>query len=61
MYEAFKNLGEEVLTSAIPNAHYGIDKNQKSAIEFYFNKMNELGLSKLYGDQLPDEEFYYNI
>ena len=61
MYEAFKNLGEDVLTSAIPNAHYGIDENQKSAIEFYFNKMNELGLSKLYGEQLPDEEFYYNI
>ena len=61
MYDAFKNLGEEVLTSAIPNANFKIEENQKSAIEFYLNKMSDLGLGALYGGELPDEEFYYSI
>ena len=34
MYDAIKNLGEEILTSAIPNANFKIEENQKSAIEF---------------------------
>ena len=61
MYDAFRNLGEDILRSAIPQSHYGIDKNQKEAIEFYLNKMNELDLGNLYGGTLPDEGFYYSI
>lgn len=59
MYQSFEALGEEVLTKAIPHCHYGIDDNQKDAITYYFNKMNELNLSAQYGGVIPDEEFYY--
>lgn len=61
MYKGFEKLGQETLTSAIPNCHYGIDENQKAAIEYYFNKLNELGLAAQYGGELPSEEFYYTI
>lgn len=61
MNETFETLGEETLISAIPNCHYGIEENQKEAIEFYFNKLNELGMSAQYGGTLPGEEFYYSI
>ena len=60
-YQAFETLGKDTLTQAIPNCHYGIDENQKAAIDFYFNKLNELGMSAQYGGELPNEEFYYNI
>ena len=56
--EAFATLGEEVLTSSIPNCHYGFSDNQKEAVEAYFNQMNSLGLSAGYGGNLPDENFY---
>ena len=58
-YSGFETLGKDVLENAIPNAHFGLDDAQKDAIEFYFTKMGELGLSAAYGGVLPDEGFYY--
>lgn len=61
MHESFSTLGKETLIKAIPNCHFGIEENQKDAIENYFNKMNELGLGAQFGEKLPDEEFYFNF
>lgn len=61
MYTSFEKMGKEALEQAIPNCHYEIEENQKVAIEYYFNKMKDLGLSKQYGEKLPDENFYYSI
>lgn len=60
-YQSFETLGKDTLMNAIPNCHYGIDENQKNAIDFYFNTLNELGMSAQYGGDLPNEEFYYSI
>lgn len=59
MYSGFETLGKDVLEAAIPDSHFGLDDAQKDAIEFYFTKMGELGLSAAYGGVLPDEGFYY--
>ena len=58
MQTQLKGLGEEAIKSALPNSHIGIEENQKDAIEFYFNKLFDLGLGKTFGDKLPDENFY---
>ncbi len=57
---SFKNLGQDVLASAIPMCHYGIDEKQKEAIEYYFTKMSNLGLSAAFGGELPENAFYYH-
>lgn len=59
--EKLNTLGEATLTSSLPNCHIGIEENQKGAIEFYFNKLNEIGLSAQYGGKLPGEDFYLTI
>lgn len=59
--KTFETLGKETLQTAIPHCHYGIEENQKDAIEYYFSAMNSLGLSKQYGEKLPDQDFYYTI
>ena len=59
--KTFETLGKETLQAAIPHCHYGIEENQKDAIEYYFSAMNSLGLSKQYGEKLPDQDFYYTI
>lgn len=61
MHESFSSLGKEALMKAIPNCHFGIEDNQKDAIENYFNKMSELGLGAQFGEKLPDEEFYFSF
>lgn len=61
MYDSFKSMGKEVLENAIPKCHFGIDENQKDAINAYFTKMSDLGFAKQYGEILPDEKFYYSI
>ena len=61
MHESFSTLGKETLIKAIPNCHFGIEDNQKDAIENYFNKMSELGLGAQFGEKLPDEEFYFSF
>lgn len=55
------SLGETTLTSSLPNCHIAIEENQQEAIEFYFTKLNEIGLGKTYGEKLPDEEFYITL
>lgn len=59
--ESLATLGEETLKNALPNCHFGIDENQKSAIEFYFNKLTELNLEKTFGGVLPSEDFYISL
>lgn len=56
--ESFMKLGEETLINAIPRCHYALYDDDKEAIEFYFEKLDELGLSAMYGGSLPDEAFY---
>lgn len=58
--ETFAKLGKEILTIAIPNCHYQLLESDQEAVEFYLNKLNELGLDKMYGGKLPDEGFYAN-
>lgn len=59
MSSYFNNLGVDILENAIPNCHYEINDNQKEAIEYYFNTLNDLGKSAMYGGTIPDEQFYY--
>ncbi len=61
MHSSFSALGKEILVSAIPECHYEIRENQKEAIEFYFNAMDELKFSAQFGGTLPDENFYYHL
>ena len=56
--ETLAKIGSDVLTKAIPNCHFINAKYNKSEIEFYFNKLIELGLGKTIGGKLPDEDFY---
>ena len=56
--ETFSKLGVEVLTNAIPNCHYELVEDEISPIVAYFNILNDLGLSAMYGNTLPDESFY---
>ena len=56
--ETFSKLGVEVLTNAIPNCHYELVEDEVSPIVAYFNILNDLGLSAMYGNTLPDESFY---
>jgi hypothetical protein len=57
----FATIGEAVLTSAIPNCHFGFSTSQKASIETYFLNMEKIGLSAAYGGSLPDENFYLNF
>lgn len=56
--ETLNKVGTETLTRAIPLCHFVNTKYNKAEIEFYFNKLIELGLSGAIGGQLPDEDFY---
>lgn len=58
METPLKSLGENIIKSALPNCHIGIDANQKEAIKYYFEKLSDLGLEKTFGEKLPDEAFY---
>lgn len=49
----------ENLTKAIPNCNILTHSLNKEEVEFYLNKIVELGLSKTIGGSLPDEKFYY--
>lgn len=61
--KTFETIGVNNLTSSIPNCNFAIkdDEVEKTAIEGYFNKMAELGLSNQFGAKLPDEQFYYHF
>lgn len=56
--QTLAKIGSETLVKAIPNCHFINDKYNKAEIEFYFNKLIELGLGNTIGGKLPDEDFY---
>lgn len=59
--ESLSKLGAETLKASLPNCHFGIEDNQKEAIEFYFTKLIDLGLGQTMGGVLPSEEFYLSL
>jgi len=56
--ETFNKLGEDTLIKAIPNCHYMILENEKSAVNKYLQLLIDLGLGAQVGGKLPDEEFF---
>lgn len=56
--DALKKVGVDTLTLAAPRCNFISTKYNKQEVEFYFNKLIELGLGKTIGDSLPDEDFY---
>ncbi len=48
----------ENLSIAIPNCNFIEKELNKEEVEFYFQKVIELGLGASLGGKLPDEEFY---
>lgn len=54
----FEKLGVSTLIKAIPNCHFELVDNEKTAIESFFNILNDLGLSAMYGNTMPDDSFY---
>ena len=46
------------LIKAIPNCHYMILENEKSAVNKYLQLLIDLGLGAQVGGKLPDEEFF---
>ena len=56
--QTFKTLGAETLVKAIPNCHYNILDNEKSAVNKYLQLLIDLGLGAQVGGKLPDEEFF---
>lgn len=57
--ESLNKIGEEVLQQAILKCNLRFDSYQKEAINFYFQKVIDLGIGKTVGEKLPDEGFYY--
>ena len=56
--QTFKTLGADTLVKAIPNCHYNILDNEKSAVNKYLQLLIDLGLGAQVGGKLPDEEFF---
>lgn len=56
---SLEKIGEEILNKAILKCNLRFDAAQRDAINYYFNKVIDLGLGKTIGDKLPDEGFYY--
>ncbi len=56
--EGLAKLGVDKLILAIPNCHFLTKELNKSEVEFYLNKLIELGLGKSIGGKLPSEAFY---
>ena len=59
--DAFKNVGVEALTKAIPNCWISIKskEEQQAAIKYYAEKLVSLGLGAQIGGGAPSEDFYY--
>lgn len=49
----------ENLAAAIPNCNFLTKDLNREEVEYYFNKIIELGLGASVGGKLPDEGFYY--
>jgi len=56
--KTLQNLGEEVLTRAVPKCNFVTDNYNPLEVEFYFKKLFDLGLEKTIGGALPGESFY---
>lgn len=55
---SLEKIGVATLVKAIPNCNLIYTKSNQAEIEFYFNKLIELGLGKTMGGKLPGEDFY---
>ncbi len=55
---ALNKIGVPTLVKAIPNANFISTPYVKEEVEFYFNKLIELGLAPQVGGKLPGEDFY---
>lgn len=55
---ALEKIGVDTLVKAIPNANFISTPYVKEEVEFYFNKLMELGLGVTMGGKLPGEDFY---
>ena len=58
LHESFATLTKEVLEASIPNCHFDILESDKDAVNFYLQKMIDLGFSKQVGGKLPSEGFF---
>lgn len=58
---SFQALGKDVIKESLPNCHFGIDENQKDAIEYYYHKLESLSLESTMGGVVPSEEFYLSL
>ena len=59
--KSFATIGEEALTSAIPNCSFDYKTEssiEKSAVEKYLGYVEQLGFGATFGGTLPDNEFY---
>lgn len=56
--DALNKVGVQTLTIAAPKCNFISEKYNKDEVEFYFNKLIELGLGKTIGEKLPNEDFY---
>lgn len=52
-------IGEDLLTKALPNCHLQIVENEKAYLDYYIEQVIDLGLGKMIGEKIPDEDFYY--
>lgn len=57
--ENLDKIGLEVLQKAIAKCNLRIDANQKDAIDYYCQKVIDLGIGQTVGGKLPDELFYF--
>ena len=55
---SLEKIGVNTLVNAIPNCKFLSTKSNIDEIEFYFNKLIELGLGNTIGGKLPSEDFY---
>ena len=56
---SFTKFSDEDLAAAISNCNVlGGGSNYRADVEYYFNKLIQLGLGKSIGGKLPDENFY---
>ena len=55
----FSSFKPNLLANALPNCHFGINEDEKEAMEFYFNKLIEMNYGAQIGAKLPDEGFYH--
>lgn len=58
-HASFNTIGEETLISAIPNCHFDVMESDVESVEYYLQKMIDLGFAPQVGGKLPDHDFYF--